>query len=148
MPLARPDHSDAEYLQCTSAQSRLLWGSPQPLWNYKKKWNTKNVDIHGNYIFCVFFCVCVCVPRYGLGHRSRDDLFIGYIFVTRPVHTQRGGHQVVDRSDRMIIVVLVRGCYGGDGSWCFIWSSLLGHISSSKADFVQCFTKREQILRR
>ena len=47
------------------------------------------------------------------GHRSRD-LFIGYVFAINPVHTQTGG-QVVYRSDtmRIIVVVLVRGFYGG-----------------------------------
>ena len=50
------------------------------------------------------------------------------------------GGQVVYRSDTF--VVLVRGCYSDYGSCCYF--VLLGHISSSKAGFVQCFERREQ----
>ena len=57
-------------------------------------------------------------------------------------HTTTGG-QVVYRSDT--IVVLVRGCNGGHGSCCNL--VLFGHISSSKAGFVQCFERREQFRR-
>ena len=46
----------------------------------------------------------------------------------------------------MIIVVLFRGCYYDDhGSCCYL--VLLGYISPSKAGFVQCFERREQVRR-
>ena len=66
------------------------------------------------------------------GPRSRD-LFVGYAFAIHSVHTQVVG-QIVYRSDTMIVVVLVRGCYGGYGSTvvAVIWSSLGTSISSPR----------------
>ena len=67
------------------------------------------------------------------------------LLLGHPSRPHKGG-QVVYRSDT--IVVLVHGCcYGGHGGSSCGYLVLLGHISSSKAGFVQCFERCQQFRR-
>ena len=71
-----------------------------------------------------------------------------YVFALDIVHTRPHaiGGQVISIHRLDTIVVFVRGCYyGGHGNFCYL--VLLGHISSSKAGFVQCVERREQFHR-
>ena len=74
--------------------------------------------------------------------QPRSLYLVCFRYTSRP----HAGRQVVYRSDT--IVVLVRGCcYSGHGSSNCYYLVFLGHISSSKAGFVQCFERREQFRR-
>ena len=89
------------------------------------------------YIHTLDQCSITLAPTATAAAISSLGMFSPYIPSTR----RRWA--VLYRSDA--IVVLVRGCYGGHGSCCNL--VLLGHISSSKTCFVQCFERREQFRR-